>query len=182
MSTTTPIPKLPELDPATSTTETSTPPAVTDAALDLWEQAVELERLLPVVMRQIFTTDPDHPTSDMPFGQFRLCILLHADGPRTMSHIGEELGISVSAVTQMADRLEKAGIVERQSGASGDKRVRTLYLSAYGLEIMDSRMAYRLHRAHETLLTLEPEERNAALKLLNRLQEVTRATRPKPLA
>lgn len=179
MSNATPTPKLSELDPAAPHPNVESTP-VTDAALELWGQAVELERLLPVLMRQIFTTDPDHPTTDMPFGQFRLCVLLHSNGPRTMSHIGDDLGISVSAVTQMADRLEKGGIVERQTSAEGDKRVRTLCLSAYGLELMDSRMAYRLHRAHETLHCLEVSERASVLALLERLREVSRSPHPLP--
>src|SRR5690349_24792691 len=78
--------------------------ALDDAVLD---QAAQLEQLLPVVMRQLFTADPAHPVTDLPFGQFRLCVLLHQRGKRTMSHLGDELGISVSAVTQMADRLER---------------------------------------------------------------------------
>lgn len=176
MSNAAPSPKLAELDLDATAEVTTDAPAASGPSmgdLDLWEQAIELERMLPIVIRQIFTTDPDHATSELPFGQFRLCMLLHQEGSRTMSQIGDDLGISVSAVTQMADRLERAGIVERQAATGGDKRVRTLRLSKSGLEMMDTRMEFRLQRAHEVLKLLAPEERLAALNLLDRLRHLS---------
>ena len=71
-------------------------------------QAGKLESLLPTLMRRLFTLDPSHPANDLPLAQLRVCTILQA-GPRTVSAIGEELRISVSAATQIADRLEKAG-------------------------------------------------------------------------
>jgi DNA-binding MarR family transcriptional regulator len=145
--------------------------ALDDAVLD---QAAQLEQLLPVVMRQLFTADPAHPVTDLPFGQFRLCVLLHQRGKRTMSHLGDELGISVSAVTQMADRLERAGLVERIADTNGDRRTRYLQLTSDGQRLMESRMAQRLERAEEALRLLAPDERRAVLNALEVLREVTR--------
>jgi DNA-binding MarR family transcriptional regulator len=137
-------------------------------------QAAQLEQLLPVVMRQLFTADPAHPVTDLPFGQFRLCVLLHQRGRRTMSQLGDDLGISVSAVTQMADRLERAGLVERVAEATGDRRTRYLQLTPQGEQLMESRMAQRLERAEEALRLLAPDERLVVLNALEVLREVSR--------
>jgi DNA-binding MarR family transcriptional regulator len=125
-------------------------------------------------MRQLFTTDPTHPVTDLPFGQYRLCVLLHQKGQRTMSQLGDELGISVSAVTQMADRLERSGLVERVAEMNGDRRTRYLHLTPQGRQLMESRMAQRLERAEEALRLLAPEERQVVLGALEILREVSR--------
>src|SRR5207245_7427659 len=78
----------------------------------LLTQAASLESLLPKLMRRLFTLDPSHPANELPVAQLRVCTILQS-GPRTVSAIGEELRISVSAATQIADRLERSGLVER---------------------------------------------------------------------
>ena len=45
-----------------------------------------------------------------------------------MSSLGRELGVSLSAITQIADRLERAGLVTRVA-KGGDRRVRRLELT-----------------------------------------------------
>lgn len=158
------------LDQENSYTEES---PVTDDIL--FEQAELMERLLPAIMRHIFTIDPNHPLSDLPLGQFRLCMLLFREGKRTMSQVSEELGISVSAVTQMADRLEKVGLVERVAESHGDRRTRYLRLSGEGLSLMESRRHFRLARAQETLRLLTPEQRERTLEVLEGLRSASRS-------
>ncbi|MDX1934034.1 MAG: MarR family transcriptional regulator [Capsulimonadales bacterium] len=146
----------------------------------LERQAAELERLLPIISRQLFSTDPAHPIADLPLGQFRLCTLLHKEGRRTMSQIGEDLGISVSAVTQMADRLERAGLVERTSDTTGDRRNRYLRLTLHGRSLMQSRTAQRLERTTEALRQMTVEERARLIEILDKLRAVTRGLFPAP--
>src|SRR5262249_23503371 len=86
----------------------------------------------------------------------------------------DELGISVSAVTQMADRLERAGLVERVAEANGDRRTRYLQLTLHGQQLMESRLALRLERAEEVLRLLAPDERLAVLSALEVLRDVSR--------
>src|SRR5260370_5467911 len=102
----------------------------------LLAQAADLESLLPKLMRRLFTLDPSHPANELPVAQLRVCTILQA-GPRTVSTISEELGISVSAVTQIADRLERAGFVERVAGQD-DRRMKKLQLSAHRPEVIES--------------------------------------------
>jgi len=146
----------------------------------LLEQASHLECLLPRLMRRLFTLDPDHPAAELPLAQLRLCAIL-SSGPRTISAIGEELGISASAVTQIADRLERAGLVERVS-ESDDRRVRYLQLTPQGVEIMRSRRELRICRAAQALEQLAPETREAVLQALQALLKASIATAPDPPA
>ena len=142
----------------------------------LQRQAADLESLLPALMRKLFTLDPDSPVSDLPIAQLRVCTLLQA-GTRSLSMLSQDLDISVSAMTQIADRLERAGMVERVPGAD-DRRVRLLQLSAQGLERMQYRRAFRMHRAQEALLQIAEGERPAILEAVSRLLSAATATAP----
>lgn len=142
----------------------------------LRRQAAELESLLPALMRKLFTLDPDSPVSDLPIAQLRVCTLLQA-GPRSLSMLSQDLDISVSAMTQIADRMERAGMVERVCGME-DRRVRLLQLSPQGLERMQSRRAFRTYRAEEALLQLAEAERLSVLEAVGRLLSAAIATAP----
>lgn len=144
----------------------------------LSDQAVQLESLLPTVMRRLFTLQPEHPVSDLPLAQLRVCIILQA-GARPMSVISEELGISISATTQIADRLERAGLVERVSEPD-DRRMKNLRLTPQGKELMRLRREVRVKRAQDALEGLAPEVRETLLKMLNALLEAAKATAPLP--
>jgi DNA-binding MarR family transcriptional regulator len=142
----------------------------------LGRQAAELETLLPALMRKLFTLDPESPVSDLPIAQLRVCTLLQP-GPRALSMLSQDLDISVSAMTQIADRLERAGMVERVSGID-DRRVRLLQLSAMGVERMQYRRALRSRRAQEALLQLSEGERTAVLEAVGLLLKAATATAP----
>jgi len=142
--------------------------------LILFEQAAQLESLLPKLMRRLFTLDTSHPATELPLAQLRVCSILQG-GPRTLSAIGDELGISVSAVTQIADRLERAGVVARVA-APGDRRMKRLQLTPQGAEMMRSRRDLRVCRAAEALEHLDPAERESVLRALQTLLEASRAT------
>lgn len=168
------VPLTRDTDAASSTTENDVKAEDTEIA----EQAALLERNLPACMRQIFAIDPSHPLADLPFGQYRLCILLFREGKRTMSQVSEDLGISVSAVTQMADRLEKSGLVERQAEPGGDRRTRFLQLTDYGQSLMDSRTQIRLKRATTVLSQLTAEQRQAVLESIDILRNASKSLPP----
>jgi DNA-binding MarR family transcriptional regulator len=142
----------------------------------LLDQAESLECLLPALMRRLFTLDPDHPTTELPLAQLRVCTVLQA-GPRTMTALSEELGLSVSAVTQIADRLERAGFVERV-GEPDDRRVRNLQLTPEGAAMMRSRREVRVRRMAEALERLSPEMRRTVLQALHALLDAGLATAP----
>jgi len=77
------------------------------ASAALVEQARAITACLPAVMRQLFTFEDD-PIEELPLAQLRICSLLYGE-PRSMSALSRELGVSLSAITQVADRLERRG-------------------------------------------------------------------------
>ncbi|HEX6031825.1 MAG TPA: MarR family transcriptional regulator [Tepidiformaceae bacterium] len=60
--------------------------------------------------------------------------LLDPGEPLAMSEVARRLACDASNVTGLADRLEKRGLIERQSAAD-DRRVKTLALTPAGIEL-----------------------------------------------
>jgi DNA-binding MarR family transcriptional regulator len=136
-------------------------------------QAGKLEQVLPEIARRLFTLAPEHPVSELPIGQVRVCSIL-LNGPLTLSAIGEILSISSSAMTQIADRLERSGYVARTMEAD-DRRVRLLGLTPLGQEMMTIRREHRKHRAALALSNLSCEQRERLLESLDVLAEAARS-------
>src|SRR5258707_163958 len=126
-----------------------------DSILD---DAAQLECLLPTLLRRPYTLDP---VSEVPVAQRQVCSILPS-GARSMSSLSDELCISVSAVTQIADRLEKAGMVERISEPD-DRRMKILQLTEVGQEIMRRRRENRVKRISLDLAHLSPAVRASIL-------------------
>lgn len=139
----------------------------------LLEQAAQVEALLPQLMRRLFTLHPENPAADLSLAQMRLCSVLQA-GPRTLSMVSEELGISVSAITQLADRLERAHIVERVTSVE-DRRIKNLQLTPQGAEMMCSRRVLRTRQVAAALEPLSLEAREQILTALRTFLEAARA-------
>jgi DNA-binding MarR family transcriptional regulator len=133
-------------------------------------QAQEITALVPKVMRRLFTLDVNDPTIDLPVAQMRVCSMLTC-GPRTMSMLSRDLGISLSAVTQIADRLERAQLVERLHDED-DRRVKSLQLTPYAVEIMQARRDRRTRRVQQII---EQLQENTRTEIITALQCLLRA-------
>src|ERR1041385_5838242 len=95
----------------------------------LIDQAQAIAGILPLLTRQLFVAD-DSLAAQLPLAQLRVCGILFGGRP-SMSVLGRELGMSLSAMTQIADRLERARLVKRVS-VGADRRVRCLQLTGRG--------------------------------------------------
>jgi len=127
------------------------------------EQAKKMDFLLREMGKHLFTIEDD-PVAELPLAQLRVCAVLHG-GLRPMSALSRELGVSVSAMTQIADRLERAGLVNRVA-AGTDRRVRHLQLTERGEEIMRLREDARVQRVLAALQRLSPKVRKGVLASL----------------
>jgi DNA-binding MarR family transcriptional regulator len=136
-----------------------------DATRNL-EQAQAAAALLLGLARHLLVADHD-PAAELPLGQLRVCGILYR-GPRRMSALGRELGVSLSAMTQIADRLERARLVRRVTEGA-DRRIRCLRLTPRGETIMRRREEARLRRILAALAHLSPEARTEVLAALERL-------------
>ncbi|MCE5199517.1 MAG: MarR family transcriptional regulator [Armatimonadota bacterium] len=142
----------------------------------LYDQAQAITDIMPRLTRRLFTIGADDPGLEFPVAQIRVCSIL-LDGPRTMSALSKELGISLSAITQIADRLEKSGMVERVTETC-DRRVKCLQLADRGKEVMRIRVAKRVERVCKVLNQLAPEDRDRALTGLKTLFDAAAAIDP----
>ena len=141
---------------------------------ELLDQAVELEILLPRIMRTIFSLKTSHPTTELPLTQLRLCLTL-MNGSLSLSNVADELKISPSAATQIADRLEKIGMVERIC-CPDDRRVKKLKLTELGYETMRERQEERIQDAEAALGKLTLERRESLMEGLRELLAAAQET------
>jgi DNA-binding MarR family transcriptional regulator len=138
------------------------------------EEAKRVSDVLLAFMRQL-TAGLDDPAVNLPLAQLRVCGVLRA-GPLPMSAIGRELGASLSAMTQIADRLERARLVKRVPRGD-DRRVRCLQLTDRGERMMQLHEDARLVRMSRVLENLTPDERRevtVALQTLVRAAAVSK--------
>lgn len=138
----------------------------------LAEQAKAMISLLPAVMRGMFRLDDDLAT-ELPLAQLRVCALL-LEGPRSMSFLSRETGVTLPAMTQIADRLERSRLVKRVAEDT-DRRVRCLQLTARGEHLMHRRDDERLKAAEAVLRKLSPQSRTDMLRILEELLHATGA-------
>jgi len=147
--------------------------SVTDKKRPLAE-AKTIASLLPAIMRQLFAVD-DHLAAELPLAQLRVCVMLF-EGPRPMSALSRELGVSLSAMTQIADRLERTRMVRRVAPGD-DRRVRCLQLTPRGQKIMQLREDDRVRHVAAVLEHLPPKSRETVLATLQTLIHACVATR-----
>ncbi len=140
---------------------------------ELLQTAEAVAGLMPRLARGLSSSAKD-PADDLPLAQLRLCGIL-SEGPQPMSALSRGLGVSLSALTQIADRLERAGLVKRVAEGS-DRRVRCLQLTARGGKMMRKRREVRVHRVLAVLEHLSPHQRQAVQASLEIL--VRRLLRP----
>ena len=125
----------------------------------------------------------------MPAAQAR-CVLEVARGEgRSMQRLAEDLGIKLPALSQIVDRLERRGLVERRVAVE-DRRVVRVFLTSGARGLIEEAEQARAGHLMEVLETLEPDRVARLVDDLNRLAEAGGATRgsaetwdtPDPLA
>jgi len=134
------------------------------------EQAKAIASLLPALMNELFTLD-NNPVADLPLAQLRVCAILY-DGPRPMSALSKKLGVSLSAMTQIADRLERAKLVSRVARGN-DRRVRCLQLTPQGEEIMHRHRECKVQRVLAAMNHLSPKARKRIVDYLKLLMHAS---------
>lgn len=141
---------------------------------NLRDDAEMIESLLHSLLGCLTSGNHDESIIDLPLAQFRLCNALCGKA-RSMSSISRELGTSLSAVTQIADRLERSGIVKRIA-RSDDRRVRCLQLTDRGEEMMRLHEEHRIRRMAEVLARLSSEQRKTIAAAFETLVEAAEKT------
>jgi DNA-binding MarR family transcriptional regulator len=135
-------------------------------------QAQAIASLLPAIMRMLVAADED-PAAELPLAQLRVCSVL-CGGPHPMSALAHEFGVSLSAMTRIADRLERARLVKRVA-ADGDRRIRHLQLTPRGAKIMVRRDEARVRSVSAVLKRLSAPQRRDVRTALETLMKAALA-------
>ena len=105
--------------------------------------------------------------------QAQLLLALAQEGPRRVADLARDAGISGPSMTVMAERLGRAGWIERQPDPS-DRRAVRLAITSSGLEMLDSVGTARTRLLARRLAALDPQDLGAiarALPALGRLEQ-----------
>lgn len=137
-----------------------------DSRSDVHAQACELDAIFKSLARRVLVDDD--PAAELPLRQFRVCLALY-DEPRSMTQLSRELGVSQSAITQIADRLQAAGLVTRAPD-DGDRRVRSLQLTPRARKMLRSRQERRVGRVVTILERMSAADRRNVLASLAALR------------
>jgi len=139
---------------------------------NLLEIAEAVAGLVPRLARGLSSSEKD-PADDLPLAQLRLCGIL-SEGPRSMSALSRALGVSLSALTQIADRLERVRLVKRVA-EENDRRVRCLQLTPRGEKMMHKRREARVRRTLAVLEHVAAPQREAVRASLEVLADACSA-------
>ncbi|MCO8270067.1 MarR family transcriptional regulator [Actinoplanes sp. TRM 88003] len=82
------------------------------------------------------------------------------DRPRRMAELAAALGMAKNALSQLVDRTERRGLVQRESPGR-DRRVITLYATAEGKLIADALHADIAQRLPDIAADLDPADQQA---------------------
>jgi DNA-binding MarR family transcriptional regulator len=95
---------------------------------------------------------------------------LHHQGACGVSEIGEQLGITAAAASQLVDRLLQQGFLERTEDPA-DRRFKQVSLTPKGIALIENGIRHRQRWMEQLTYALTPEEQetiSGALSLLTR--------------
>ena len=126
--------------------------------------AARTERLLGAALR-------GHGLS---MGQFAALVVVGENAGLTQQDLAERLGLGKANVSQVLDRLETAGLVQRVPSA----RAYALHPTAAGLDLLEATVPALEQRIDDQFAALSPGEQEQLHALLLRLVEASPAELP----
>jgi len=127
------------------------------AALSLWTE---------IVMRGSMTNFVAFAkSSGISMSQIGALFHIRRENARGVSEIGDELGITSAAASQMLDRLVQQGLITRTEDPH-DRRVKMLVLTADGKELLHNGIRARQEWMKDLAALLTPAEREQIVAAL----------------
>ena len=137
------------------------PPA--DTALD------DFFGLAQTVMRAVHTINVDSWCAiDLTMPQLKALFLARAPAGASHGEIARALGVGVSTVTGIVDRLVDHGLVERRTDPD-DRRLSRVVVTPAGTDLVDRLWASRREQLAQLLDNLTPDERSTLINALQHL-------------
>ena len=101
--------------------------------------------------------------------QARALLLIARHEGLSQAAIATMLDIEPIALVRLLDRLHEEGLVERRAHAT-DRRVRTLWLTALGWEVVERTLAINAEVREEACAGLSPAAREALMRALTHMK------------
>lgn len=102
---------------------------------------------------------------------------LHYRGSCGISAIGEHLGVTDAAASQLIDRMVQRGFIRREENKE-DRRVKTLELTADGAAIIEKTLELRREWLRRLTDSLTPEQQAAIVNALKYLIDAAHQIEP----
>ncbi len=115
--------------------------------------------------------------SGLSMGQLSTLFRLYHRGGCGVSDIGEDLGVTNAAASQMIDRLVQQNLIQRAEDPN-DRRVKSLTLTQKGRALVEESIASRRRWMEELTQTLTPQEQEAIIQSLTLLTEAALGLEP----
>ena len=106
--------------------------------------------------------------ADLKPAEYATLTMLDAEPGLDQRQLSGRLGIDKMSMSQLADRLESRGLVERRA-AAGDRRINELHLTGAGLRLRRRLQPAALAAQQRILEPLKPDERPLFVDLLTRV-------------
>jgi len=133
-----------------------------------------LEKLLETFMRRtmhkVILYAKEHKLS---MSQIGTLFAIHGKGTCGVSGIGDELGITAPATSQLLNRLVEQNLIERSEDPE-DRRVKRIVLTDFGRRTLHESIRARQNWIHRLADTLSPDEQEQVSTSLNLLLEKAR--------
>jgi DNA-binding MarR family transcriptional regulator len=138
----------------------------------------ELERLLRTVSSIIKRRGRDILSNfDITPPQFNALLILRNHGNLTIGELGEKMYLACSTATDLIDRMERNGLVERRRDQN-DRRVIRLHVKEKGMEMVQAVMAARKRYLSGILDQISEEEILVMINGMRHLQELMTGAHP----
>lgn len=117
----------------------------------------------------------DIARSGLCLSDFEILELLLNKGPMPVNTVGDRVFLTSGSSTAAVDRLEKRGLVRRESDAS-DRRARIVHLTSAGRKLISGIFAEHAKVMEQTAHALTPTERTTLVSLLKKLGKTANQT------
>ncbi len=115
--------------------------------------------------------------SGLSSSQLNTLMRLHYRGPCQVSGIGDDLGLTAAAASQIVERLSGMGLIERSEDPT-DRRVRQVTLTSKGRSLMARGFEARIAWVRELARRLPADDLSAIVEVLHRLTDAAKELEP----
>ena len=129
-------------------------------------------RLVQIIMRALHAADlASWRLVDLTMPQLKALLLVDSAVGASHGELARGLGIGLSTVTGIVDRLVEHGLVERYADPD-DRRLSRLRITPEGTDLLDGLWATRRKRLAEALAALSPHDRATLHTALQHLADL----------